>query len=212
MTLQRTSKPTSAPNHHFHPAAASPSLPKKSSKFDTGRQKGSAIATGFLNMLSGDQPEIAVPEPQPTKRSFVHQENGAPPVPDPWEGLSDGLQIQQNHCFILVKPQIALRSSVDDDSVVIIAAMSTNLMMYGVLDEQDLDDPVNSRVMRRFVSHLFTSTVGILDYVLLGSSLAQVLHDNDGHAGFLPGGPIRRRQRIRAPRDPARHPVPNGRL
>lgn len=102
-------------------------------------------------MISGDQPEVASSEPQEAKRTFVHHDNGRPPTPDPWEGLSEGMQIQQNYSFILVKPQIAFRSSLNDDSVVVFAAMSANLKMYGVLDERDLDDPVNSRVMRRYV-------------------------------------------------------------
>jgi hypothetical protein len=154
MTAQRASKPAPSPStsQHFHPAAAAPARPhKKSSRFSTGRNSGSALATGLLNMISGDQPEVATSEPQEAKRTFVHHDNGRPPTPDPWEGLSEGMQIQQNYCFILVKPQIAFRSSVNDDSVVVFAALSANLKMYGVLDERDLDDPVNSRVMRRCV-------------------------------------------------------------
>lgn len=155
MTAQREAKPNVSPTtQHFHPSVPAPVPRKKTSKFSPGRNPGSALANGLLSMLQGDQPEIVDSEEREAKRTFVHHEDGLPPTPDPWEGLSDGMQIQQNHCFILVKPQIALRSSVDDDSVVIIAAMSTNLMMYGVLDERDLDDPVNSRVMRRCVASL----------------------------------------------------------
>lgn len=104
-------------------------------------------------MFAGDmEPEIVDSEDASSRptRSYTYL-NGRAPKSQPWEGLSDNLTIEKKHCFVLLQPQIALRSNVDDESIVIMAANVVELEMFSVLDKEDLDDPVNARVMRRFV-------------------------------------------------------------
>jgi hypothetical protein len=88
------------------------------------------MANGLLRMFADTKDEPAVVDadaaPDPAQRSFVHQ-NGAKPVADPWEGLGDEHLVQRSHCLILIKPQIALRSDLDDESVIILAAMSSDM-------------------------------------------------------------------------------------
>ena len=141
----------------------------------TRAKAGTAVAAGLLRMFAGEfGPEVVESEhdtDRPT-RSFIHL-NGARPTADPWEGLSDEFIVKKSHCFVLLQPQIALKSNVDSESTVILAANVLDLQMFSVLDKEDLDDPVNARVMRRFVPCLlfrFFSDASLITSILLSSA------------------------------------------
>jgi hypothetical protein len=154
MTAKDSEKPpleSRSSHHHLHPAGSQPPkvLPKHPSI--TRAKAGTAVAAGLLRMFAGDyEPEVVESEhdsKRPT-RSFIHLD-GARPTADPFEGLSDDFLIRKSHCFVLLQPQIALKSNIDSESVVILGANMLDLQMFSVLDKQDIDDPVNARVMRR---------------------------------------------------------------
>lgn len=116
---------------------------------------GAALSHGIFDLLSkellkGDSSKDKDPNPQvpQPRRRFAHH-NGKAPEPDPWEGLTDDFGIEQSHHLTLIKPQIALCSVIKDESTIVLAALSTEAHMFTVFDKQDMEDPVNAKVMRR---------------------------------------------------------------
>jgi hypothetical protein len=66
----------------------------------------------------------------------------------PSEGLPADCIVKPKHRFLVLKPQIALRSQVDDSSIVLLAVEEVSFKGFGILDENGLD-AVSADVMMR---------------------------------------------------------------
>ncbi|SJX62420.1 uncharacterized protein SRS1_13267 [Sporisorium reilianum f. sp. reilianum] len=67
----------------------------------------------------------------------------------PTDGISDDFNVVKSNVCLLLKPQVVLRSEVDDKSTVIVTALRTRLQNYTVQDESCAEDSVNAIVLRR---------------------------------------------------------------
>ncbi|SPO27179.1 uncharacterized protein UTRI_10641_B [Ustilago trichophora] len=67
----------------------------------------------------------------------------------PTDGISDDFNVVKSNVCLLLKPQVVLRSDVDDKSTVIVTALRTRLQNYTVQDESCAEDSVNAVVLRR---------------------------------------------------------------
>ncbi|CDZ98518.1 Uncharacterized conserved protein [Phaffia rhodozyma] len=155
MTSTSSKHPDQPAANEPHKKPAAPPSPPPAMKIPTTQAAGAALTKGILNMISKEiltgsrsEEEELGPQQGQSQRTFIHRD-GVAPTPDPWTGLTDDFEIEQSHHLSLIKPQIALCSVVDDDSAVVLAALSTEVQMYTVFDKQDMDDPVNAKVMRR---------------------------------------------------------------
>ena len=68
---------------------------------------------------------------------------------DPKDGISDEFDVKKSNICVLLKPQIVLKSEVDDKSTVIITAILARLQNYTVRDDTCAEDSVNEVVLRR---------------------------------------------------------------
>ncbi|CAO1631545.1 unnamed protein product [Jaminaea pallidilutea] len=69
---------------------------------------------------------------------------------DPSEGISDSFTVRRANVCVLLKPQIVLKSQIDDSSTVIVTAIRTRLQNFSILDPSVSDeDSVNRRVLSR---------------------------------------------------------------
>ncbi|MCO5584896.1 hypothetical protein L7F22_038828 [Adiantum nelumboides] len=68
---------------------------------------------------------------------------------DPQEGISDEFEVRRSNVCVVLKPQIVLRSLVNDKSTVIITAARARLRNYSVKDPRVEEDSVNERVLYR---------------------------------------------------------------
>ncbi|PWN35857.1 uncharacterized protein FA14DRAFT_160841 [Meira miltonrushii] len=68
---------------------------------------------------------------------------------NPQEGISDEFEVRRSNVCVVLKPQIVLRSLVDDKSTVIITAARARLRNYSVKDPRVEEDSVNERVLYR---------------------------------------------------------------
>uniref|UniRef100_V5EIZ2 Golgi-body localization protein domain-containing protein n=2 Tax=Kalmanozyma brasiliensis (strain GHG001) TaxID=1365824 RepID=V5EIZ2_KALBG len=67
----------------------------------------------------------------------------------PDDGISDDFNVVKSNVLLLLKPQVVLRSEIDDNSTVIVSALRTRLQNYTVRDESCAEDSVNAVVLRR---------------------------------------------------------------
>lgn len=67
---------------------------------------------------------------------------------NPRAGLPEDCTVKPQHHLLMLKPQIALRSDIDDDSVLLLAAEEATFRGYAVLDDS-ADDPINADVLQR---------------------------------------------------------------
>ncbi|EPQ31935.1 uncharacterized protein PFL1_00134 [Pseudozyma flocculosa PF-1] len=70
-------------------------------------------------------------------------------VTNPGDGISEEYTVKSSNVCLFLKPQIVLRSDVDDRSTVVITALRARLHNYTVLDESCAEDSVNAIVLRR---------------------------------------------------------------
>ena len=70
---------------------------------------------------------------------------------DPLDGWAEGVSLQKSDCCLLLKPQIILRGETPADSC-IVAAAQAKLQSFNIMDDFNLDDPVNGKVMSRLVN------------------------------------------------------------
>lgn len=68
---------------------------------------------------------------------------------DPSSGISDLYEVRRSNACVLLKPQIVLRSLVDENSTIIITAVRTRMQNYSVMDPTCEEDNVNERVLYR---------------------------------------------------------------
>lgn len=65
------------------------------------------------------------------------------------QDVPDDFILDPAYLVLLVRPQIAFRSEVDDVSTVILTAFHAQVKSFDVLDPSHIDDPVNALVVRR---------------------------------------------------------------
>ncbi|SNX85612.1 uncharacterized protein MEPE_04321 [Melanopsichium pennsylvanicum] len=82
-------------------------------------------------------------------RSEDEGEDGMDAEMRPTDGISDDFNVVNSNVCLLLKPQVVLRSDVDDKSTVIVTALRTRLQNYTVQDESCAEDSVNAIVLRR---------------------------------------------------------------
>ncbi|KZT62125.1 hypothetical protein CALCODRAFT_277895 [Calocera cornea HHB12733] len=68
---------------------------------------------------------------------------------DPHTGWLDDVLIRKSHIARLIKPQVVLRSDLNDDSITVVAIRSVYIRNFSVLDREHLDDPINGPIMQR---------------------------------------------------------------
>ncbi|KAN0066097.1 Protein SABRE [Thecaphora frezii] len=68
---------------------------------------------------------------------------------DPKDGISDEFAVKSSNVCLFLKPQIVLKSDVDERSTVVITALRARLHNYTVVDESCAEDSVNANVLRR---------------------------------------------------------------
>lgn len=90
-----------------------------------------------------------------------NQEEGGEPLPhnfdeedyaaiDPSGGLPSAYHVRNSHFLLLMKPQLALRSEADNDSVVLLTVGLATFRGFTVMDpDYEGDDAVNAHVLHR---------------------------------------------------------------
>ncbi|KAG0143385.1 hypothetical protein CROQUDRAFT_109221 [Cronartium quercuum f. sp. fusiforme G11] len=87
-------------------------------------------------------PQFSRENPIPMSSDFSTDEQAELDIPDDF-------MVDPADLVLLMRPQIAFKSEVDDISTVILTAFQVQLKSYEVLDSAYIDDPVNAKVMRR---------------------------------------------------------------
>lgn len=80
--------------------------------------------------------------------------DAAPADVDPNIGMEAPARAQHSHYCMLFKPQIVLKSDLDDASVIILGANDASIQSMDYYERAMEDDPVNAYMFTRFV-HLF---------------------------------------------------------
>jgi hypothetical protein len=112
----------------------------------------------FGDMLGVSNPANAIRKmlnPDHNPRASVLMGEGSTPRPpaatvDPLSGWADGVSLTRSHFLLLLKPQIVLRSSLNDSSVLLAAGQAT-AQAFAIMDAANADDPVSGKVMTRHV-------------------------------------------------------------
>ena len=65
------------------------------------------------------------------------------------DSLPDSFDLLSGHLLIFIKPQISLKSDIDDKSSLTLTAFRAQLKSFQVVDTRNLDDPVNSQVLNQ---------------------------------------------------------------
>jgi hypothetical protein len=68
---------------------------------------------------------------------------------DASEGISDQFDVRRSTICVLIKPQIVLRSEMDERSTIVLTATRTRLRNFSVIDPRSEEDSVNERVLHR---------------------------------------------------------------
>jgi hypothetical protein len=120
--------------------SSSPDAPPTSSAI---KKSGNAIAASLLSMFTGEPVVAESEETTSTTDPDSHQryklaQSGEPFSSDPWDSLShsESFAIERSHCLILIRPQIVLRSNLEGDSIIILAADSFEFQSFSVLDRE----------------------------------------------------------------------------
>lgn len=107
-------------------------------------EDGSNLLYGLLH----DTMQYVMPE-SPNVDEWSPGSDSSAADEDPKDGISDEFSIRRTNVCVLLKPQIVLRSDIDEHSTVIITAIRARLQNYRVSDDTCPEDYVNSRVMYR---------------------------------------------------------------
>ncbi|MBW0479720.1 hypothetical protein O181_019435 [Austropuccinia psidii MF-1] len=109
-------------------------------------------ARSFDYRKSGSQPGLA----NETQSTRQFPENDSEPLlfdasaeEQAERDLPNDLFIDPADLILLMRPQIAFRSEVDEVSTVILTAFYVQLKSFEILDSLHIDDPINAKVMRR---------------------------------------------------------------
>jgi hypothetical protein len=88
---------------------------------------------------------------------------------DPLDGWSDGVTLQRSHFCLMLKPQIVLQCDANDASVCVLAAVQATSRAYAIMDDLNADDPVNGKIMTRFVDTMRSPDVLLIRCCVLGA-------------------------------------------
>lgn len=95
-------------------------------------------------------------------------------------GLPEEYDLNSGHLVLLIKPQIALWSNVDDKSKLVLTAFRAQVKVFAVVEKELIDDPVNAIV----VHQTFATLDGLQAfYPKEETSPTQI---NRGHTKFVP--------------------------
>ncbi|PWN26691.1 hypothetical protein BDZ90DRAFT_232818 [Jaminaea rosea] len=112
----------------------------------TASKAGSELLTGLLN----DTMQYVVSDIDERKGKDAKQNALLDTRVDPQEGISDAFKVRRANVCVLLKPQIVMKSRVDNRSSIIVTAIRTRLQNYAILDPTVTDeDSVNRRVLSR---------------------------------------------------------------
>ncbi|KIP10738.1 hypothetical protein PHLGIDRAFT_22173 [Phlebiopsis gigantea 11061_1 CR5-6] len=103
-----------------------------------------AAAHAVLKILGGGDQGPRTSVEVPTETMVEHVDSS-----DPLKGWSEGVSLRKAHFCLLLKPQIVLRSETNAEAVCVLAAVQGKLQSYHILDDANVDDPINGRVMNR---------------------------------------------------------------
>jgi hypothetical protein len=105
-----------------------------------GQAEPGVAAMSMMRELVEEEPkEVKTFDPIHVDKKSLH---------DPRAGLPEDCTVKPQHHLLMLKPQIALRSDIDDDSVLLLAAEEATFRGYAVLDDS-ADDPINADVLQR---------------------------------------------------------------
>ncbi|KAG9218974.1 hypothetical protein CCMSSC00406_0001384 [Pleurotus cornucopiae] len=124
-------------------------------------QSSQAAASALRKILSGDTPKTSIEVSDLPSADNV----------DPLHGWSDGVSLMKSHFFLLLKPQIVLRSEKELGSVLILAAVQAKLQLFHIMDKSNVDDPISGKVMSRS----YGAVSGLQTFAPVAG-----LHHNDG--------------------------------
>lgn len=117
---------------------------------ETSSKRPRALSTAHLaahairKILTGDKSDPSLPDSA--------EEEPASEVPgrvNPLSGWSDGVSLRKSHCCLLLKPQFVLRSEDVKEESCVVAAVQAKLLSFGIMDDANIDDPINGKVMSR---------------------------------------------------------------
>ncbi|MCO5556532.1 hypothetical protein L7F22_010081 [Adiantum nelumboides] len=133
----------SSKRHARHDSSGSPA-PTTANGDPSRDSNGSDLLRGLLN----DTMQYIMDEPEEINgqqdRSKVIDENV-----DPTLGISEAFDVRKSNVCVFLKPQIVLRSLVNDRSTVVLTAIRTRLHNYAVKDPEVEEDSVNERALYR---------------------------------------------------------------
>ncbi|MCO5566325.1 hypothetical protein L7F22_020002 [Adiantum nelumboides] len=115
----------------------------------TSDDKRSSAGTELLRGLLRDTTQYVMPE------EFGATDNAQPLSAFGQDGMDpqlrhfDEYEVQKSNVLVLIKPQIVLRSLVDDKSTMILTATRTRMQNYSVTDTEVEEDSINERVLFR---------------------------------------------------------------
>jgi hypothetical protein len=126
-----------------------PQVPKIPNKLDWVADKtGNVVAKELLKLVLGDadkhehdQGDVKPTDSKPSARET-----------DPHAGLPEEYTVTKSHFLSLFGPQLALSSELDEDSTILFCMDSATFKGYTIGDDEFVGDPVNSRVMHRYVA------------------------------------------------------------
>ncbi|KDQ64599.1 hypothetical protein JAAARDRAFT_145519 [Jaapia argillacea MUCL 33604] len=131
-------------------AALLSSAPQEPEKPRGAAASAQAAAHALRRIITGDpdaKPSVEVRHESPRPADALH----------PLSGWGDGISLRQSHFCLLLKPQILLRSEASPDSVSVLAAVQAKLQSLAIMDQANMDDPVNGKIMSR----TYTSLTGL---------------------------------------------------
>lgn len=102
-----------------------------------------AAAVAVRNFLIGDS------GPSTNVETSPQQTLDNPGPLDPLDGWSEGVSLRKSHFYLLLKPQVVLRSESSTDSVCVLAAVQGKLQNFAIMDNSNMDDPVSGKIMSR---------------------------------------------------------------
>ncbi len=154
-----------------------------------GDEKDQDRGINLLRSLLKDTMQYVNLEKGSNKTDVEHATLSSPISVDPTLGIRTDFEIDKSTSVLFLKPQIVLRSEVDESSCIILSALWTRLSNYLVRDPSViLDDDINEKVLNRNflafdkVEAWYPGKVDKFDSVTL--PLEVMLDDTNRHAEY----------------------------
>jgi hypothetical protein len=135
-----------SPSH----APKSPRLSQDSTHGLTPRNRAQAAAHTIRKIFTtdgGSRDSATVEIPQPIKC----QAQGEVEPASGWK--TDDIIVNKSHLCLLINPQFTLRSTADNESILVITVAKASLQTFAILDKNFVDgltiDPINANIMKR---------------------------------------------------------------